>query len=359
MGRSLAFSDGWKAAKSGRRLAAGVDPDFAAGYRQYQTDKSPRAAERAMIQHLAKGGDVHILGDNKVTLAGSTMPEKGKPGQTSGGRLLDLQVALRRAMEAVLDDNAGGRSSGAERQRLLAAQDAAEKAVQSYLAEQRRLSPPEQRGPELNSRMIKIAAYADARESLEYALLDASKPGREIGALGSRALDEARRVYELASMGRPEEADAALAKLLQKSKVIGDTNPEKILAQNIRSAGARRGLRLFDDGSVRRVDPSMLMTPTASIDVTKTTVVLEPAKGQTSFLPDATTKEQIAAAAKAKGKPSAAQLPADDGMFGSGVNQTDLVEMAKKPEPRGMDGLTRSERAGKAAPPPAGRPASL
>lgn len=83
MGRSLAFSDGWKAAKSGRRLAAGVGPDFAAGYRQYQMDKSPRAAERAMIQHLAKGGGVHILGNNTITLAGSTMPEKGKPAQTS------------------------------------------------------------------------------------------------------------------------------------------------------------------------------------------------------------------------------------------------------------------------------------
>lgn len=155
------FADGWKAAKDGRRLPAGVDPDFAAGYRQYQTDKSPRAAERAMVEYLA---GQKVPGTQEVTLAGKT-----KPGE------------------------------------------------------------------------------------------------------------------------------------------------------------------------------------------------------QGSFLPEATTKEKIAAAAKAKGRPSAAQQPMDDGMFGSGMNQTDLVEMAKKPagwsdaareasadarksEPRGMDGLTRAERSGKSAP---------
>ncbi len=96
-------------------------------------------------------------------------------------------------------------------------------------------------------------------------------------------------------------------------------------------------------------------------------------KRQTSFLPPATTQEQVSAVIKSAGKPAVAQLPADDGLFGSSMKQTDLVDMAKQPagwsdearaasaevraakaEPRGMDGLTRSERnaaAGKAAKP--------
>lgn len=54
--------------------------------------------------------------------------------------------------------------------------------------------------------------------------------------------------------------------------------------------------------------------------------------GQTSFLPDATTKEQIATLAKTKGKPA---VPQQDigGLFGDGMKQMDLVDEARKPRP--------------------------
>jgi hypothetical protein len=50
--------------------------------------------------------------------------------------------------------------------------------------------------------------------------------------------------------------------------------------------------------------------------------------GQTSFLPGATTKEQIAAAAKAK-EQKGGNEPADIGLFSSDRDQMDLVDMAK------------------------------
>lgn len=52
-------------------------------------------------------------------------------------------------------------------------------------------------------------------------------------------------------------------------------------------------------------------------------------KGQTSFLPDATTKEQISAAMKAKGKPGVPQQDVG-GLFGDGMKQMDLVDEARK-----------------------------
>lgn len=51
-------------------------------------------------------------------------------------------------------------------------------------------------------------------------------------------------------------------------------------------------------------------------------------KGQTSMLPDASTKEKIAAASKSAGKPKAPQRDVA-GLFGDGHKQTDLVDMAK------------------------------
>jgi len=53
-------------------------------------------------------------------------------------------------------------------------------------------------------------------------------------------------------------------------------------------------------------------------------------KRQTSFLPPATTQEQVSAVIKSAGKPAVAQLPADDGLFGSSMKQMDLVDEARK-----------------------------
>ena len=50
---------------------------------------------------------------------------------------------------------------------------------------------------------------------------------------------------------------------------------------------------------------------------------------QPSFLPDATTKEQIAALAKTKGKPAVPQQDVG-GLFGDGMKQMDLVDEARK-----------------------------
>ncbi len=57
------------------------------------------------------------------------------------------------------------------------------------------------------------------------------------------------------------------------------------------------------------------------------------AAAQTSFLAPATTQEQVSAAMKSAGKPTVTQLPADDGLFGSSMKQTDLVDMAKAKQP--------------------------
>ena len=53
--------------------------------------------------------------------------------------------------------------------------------------------------------------------------------------------------------------------------------------------------------------------------------------GQTSLVPEATTREKIAAEAKAKERKGGNE-PMDVGMFGSEKDQTDLVDMAKAPE---------------------------
>lgn len=66
-----------------------------------------------------------------------------------------------------------------------------------------------------------------------------------------------------------------------------------------------------------------------------------PPKGQTSFLPDATTKEQVAAAAKAAGKPAAVQQAMDEGLFGSGMKQMDLVDRAREMNPNRWGGENR------------------
>lgn len=65
-----------------------------------------------------------------------------------------------------------------------------------------------------------------------------------------------------------------------------------------------------------------------------------PKKGQTSFLPDATTKEQIAAAAKAKGKPGVPQQDVG-GLFGDGMKQMDLVDRAREMNPNRWGGENR------------------
>lgn len=85
------------------------------------------------------------------------------------------------------------------------------------------------------------------------------------------------------------------------------------------------------------------------------------AAAQSTFLPDATTQEQIAAAAKAKGKPTVQQQGVG-GLFGDGMHQTDLVEMAKQPAgwsdaARAASADVRAENAkrGDLAPLPEGR----
>lgn len=55
----------------------------------------------------------------------------------------------------------------------------------------------------------------------------------------------------------------------------------------------------------------------------------KPDKGQTSFIPPPTTKEKITAASASKASPRVPQQPMDQGLFGSGMKQLDLVEMAK------------------------------
>lgn len=63
-------------------------------------------------------------------------------------------------------------------------------------------------------------------------------------------------------------------------------------------------------------------------------------KGQTSFLPEATTKEQIAALAKTKGKPAVPQQDVG-GLFGDGMKQMDLVDRAREMNPNRWGGENR------------------
>lgn len=67
---------------------------------------------------------------------------------------------------------------------------------------------------------------------------------------------------------------------------------------------------------------------------------------QTSIVPEATTKEKIAAESKAKEKRGGSE-PMDVGMFGSEKDQTDLVDMAKQPakSPVIVDGVTGKDSA--------------
>lgn len=80
-------------------------------------------------------------------------------------------------------------------------------------------------------------------------------------------------------------------------------------------------------------------------------------KGQASFLPDASTKEQIAAASKAKGRKGGNEAPG--GLFSDARNQTDLVDMARAAgsKPAGWQDAARTAsadaRKSKANPSPA------
>lgn len=79
------------------------------------------------------------------------------------------------------------------------------------------------------------------------------------------------------------------------------------------------GMRREIERAAARANPQ----PAASFDSR------EAPKGQTSFIPPPTTKEKISAAVAATGKSSVPQQPMDQGLFGSGMKQLDLVEMAK------------------------------
>jgi predicted RNA methylase len=68
----------------------------------------------------------------------------------------------------------------------------------------------------------------------------------------------------------------------------------------------------------------------ASTEKPKPAVTTEKS-GQTSLVPEATTKEKLAAEEKARGK-KGGNAPMDVGMFGDAKDQTDLVDLAKQPD---------------------------
>lgn len=68
------------------------------------------------------------------------------------------------------------------------------------------------------------------------------------------------------------------------------------------------------------------------------------ASGQTSLVPEPTTKDKIAAQTKAKEKKGGNE-PMDEGLFGSSKDQLDLVDMAKQPEKETGKVETKADKA--------------
>lgn len=99
-----------------------------------------------------------------------------------------------------------------------------------------------------------------------------------------------------------------------------------------------RGVRSYTENGIRHSEPVAIVPTRSGVAAginSEHEAEFEPVSGQTSLVPEATTKEQIAAQEKklaAKGRTGDAM---DTGMFGSSKDQTDLVDQAKaEPKPR-------------------------
>lgn len=111
-------------------------------------------------------------------------------------------------------------------------------------------------------------------------------------------------------------------------------SPAKAARQFVREVGDTMkggGMKALmgDAPSAPAPAPAPATAPQAAPAQAERTAAMAKAPGQTSMLPEATTREQIAAAMKNSGKPAAPQAEVG-GLFGDSHKQTDLVDMSRQ-----------------------------
>lgn len=100
----------------------------------------------------------------------------------------------------------------------------------------------------------------------------------------------------------------------------------------------------YGDTPEAAIRNAMLILSRRAQKAGKAPAVHTEASGQTSLVPPPTTQDQIRAESGKRGKPKRDQEPMDVGMFGSDKDQTDLVDMAKKPAESAFEKATREAK---------------
>lgn len=191
---------------------------------------------------------------------------------------------------------------------------------------------------------------AKAARALVKSVGDVMKEG------GMKALtsDEPRRMVEMADAPKAPKAKGAVT-------LPGSRIPFDAAAETAHIAGlSDQRLSQIENANKARVTPNMAARHKIATDeiakrkanpgwsdaarAASAEVRAADAKGQTSMLPEATTKDKIAAASRAKAAKGRTGDAMDVGLFGSSSKQTDLVDRARQvDEVRNM--IHRAERA--------------
>lgn len=196
------------------------------------------------------------------------------------------------------------------------------------------------------------ASSAKTRKANARVMEMVGKPtASDLGSLKGVQIDAMLHDMNLAQSGTRAQKEARIAKAASGSSIQADT--VKFYAQDLEAARKT----MAEVKAVRSASPTPVDDGFPSAMSAKPhAITTQPpkwssamgARDQSSFLPDATTKEQTAAAAKSKGKASVAQKDAG-GLFSDDAKQMDIVDEVRKYQPKSDTQIVESAK-GKPAP---------